>query len=300
MDFESITYFLRACELKSLTRAAQEFYISQPTISRRVIALEDELGVELLKRTNTGIEMTEAGRAFYNEEKPLLEDQRRLQERMRKYGAGQSGNLKIGVNKMSPAAPVISSAKLMQKLYPDVDIEFHNLYGEDLYQQFMNGALNVIYGFRYELPETANTTISLILPNELTVIVPRGHRLWGKESVPVEELKGERFVIGKRVKNDGAEPVYAALEKKGISVRDFLICENSDERFYHVIFNGYLTFGGRYTGEKKLGLSEFLSEAAISDVNIDSADLCTVHDPSNGIAERYVNLTIDASKKLLK
>lgn len=48
MDYKSIVCFLRVCELHSFTKAAEDLYISQPALSRRILALEDELGVKLL------------------------------------------------------------------------------------------------------------------------------------------------------------------------------------------------------------------------------------------------------------
>lgn len=47
MDYKSIVCFLRVCELHSFTKAAEDLYISQPALSRRILALEDELGVKL-------------------------------------------------------------------------------------------------------------------------------------------------------------------------------------------------------------------------------------------------------------
>ena len=54
MDYKSIVCFLRVCELHSFTKAAEDLYISQPALSRRILALEDELGVKLLDRANGG------------------------------------------------------------------------------------------------------------------------------------------------------------------------------------------------------------------------------------------------------
>ena len=57
MDFDSINYFLSICTSGSFSEAAKRLYISQPTLSRRITALEDELGTELFSRKSTGISL---------------------------------------------------------------------------------------------------------------------------------------------------------------------------------------------------------------------------------------------------
>ena len=61
MDVKALTYYVAIVDQKSINKAAEILYISQPVLSRTVQALEDELGVQLLIRTNHGIEMTGAG-----------------------------------------------------------------------------------------------------------------------------------------------------------------------------------------------------------------------------------------------
>ena len=64
MDLEKIKYYIKVCECKNLTKAADELFISQPTLSRHIRALESELGVTLLTQKSSGVEITEAGKIF--------------------------------------------------------------------------------------------------------------------------------------------------------------------------------------------------------------------------------------------
>lgn len=65
MDVKALTYYVAIVDQKSINKAAEILYISQPVLSRTVQALEDELGVQLLIRTNHGIEMTPVGQSLY-------------------------------------------------------------------------------------------------------------------------------------------------------------------------------------------------------------------------------------------
>lgn len=88
MDFDSINYFLSICTSGSFSEAAKRLYISQPTLSRRITALEDELGTELFSRKSTGISLTPAGKVFYEEQTKLMNSQFRLLEKNEILPAG--------------------------------------------------------------------------------------------------------------------------------------------------------------------------------------------------------------------
>lgn len=67
MDIRHLTYFLEVARLKSFTKASQSLYVSQPTISKMVKNLEDELGVQLFYRNGRQVEMTDAGQTMYTQ-----------------------------------------------------------------------------------------------------------------------------------------------------------------------------------------------------------------------------------------
>lgn len=93
MDFDSINYFLSICTSGSFSEAAKRLYISQPTLSRRITALEDELGTELFSRKSTGISLTPAGKVFYEEQTKLMNSQFRLLEKMKSFRQDYAGTL---------------------------------------------------------------------------------------------------------------------------------------------------------------------------------------------------------------
>ena len=64
MNIDQLRYFLTVASARSISRAANELHLSQPNLSIAIRLMEDELGYELLKRTNRGVELTEKGRFF--------------------------------------------------------------------------------------------------------------------------------------------------------------------------------------------------------------------------------------------
>src|SRR3979411_214749 len=72
MEFRHLCYFVAVAEAGSLTVAARRLHTSQPSLSRQIRDLEDELGAQLLTRRPRGIELTPAGRAFLNHARLVL------------------------------------------------------------------------------------------------------------------------------------------------------------------------------------------------------------------------------------
>lgn len=66
MDFRILRYFLAVAREQSFTKAAEQLHITQPTLSRQLAALEEELGVKLLVRSGRNITLTDQG-IFFNE-----------------------------------------------------------------------------------------------------------------------------------------------------------------------------------------------------------------------------------------
>lgn len=95
MDIETLEYFKYIAKYKNITSAAKQLYISQSTLSRHIMALENELGVKLFERNNKQVELTEAGRVFYSESDSFTNHMDSVIKSVQNAGKGHSGVLKI-------------------------------------------------------------------------------------------------------------------------------------------------------------------------------------------------------------
>src|SRR3954447_26908353 len=96
MELRHLRYFVAVAEELHFGRAAQRLHIVQPALSKQIASLEAEMRVQLFERTKRRVAITDAGRAFYDEVRVILQRIDRAVETAQMMAAGQIGSLDIG------------------------------------------------------------------------------------------------------------------------------------------------------------------------------------------------------------
>ncbi|WP_201832639.1 LysR family transcriptional regulator [Microvirga zambiensis] len=97
MDLRSIQYFVKVAELGSYTRAAKQANIAQSALSRHILRLEAELGMELFHRTSRGVRLTDAGSRLLERAQRLISDFEETRDQMRALAGTPMGSVSLGV-----------------------------------------------------------------------------------------------------------------------------------------------------------------------------------------------------------
>ena len=95
MNIETLKYFQYIAKYKNITQAAKHLYVSQSTLSRHIMALENELGVKLFERDNKTVTLTEAGRMLYQDSDSFINHMDSLLKNVTTAGKGHSGIIKM-------------------------------------------------------------------------------------------------------------------------------------------------------------------------------------------------------------
>ena len=124
MDIKRLEAFLAVARRGSFTLAARDLGRSQPTLSRQVRELEDDLGLALFERLGKAVHLTEAGRHLQVEGARLQGDVERIEEHLRDLAGVERGRLRLGAG-TTPGLYVVPSllARLMSR-FPDVDLHY--------------------------------------------------------------------------------------------------------------------------------------------------------------------------------
>ncbi|MGO2020698.1 MAG: LysR family transcriptional regulator [Psychrobacter sp.] len=96
MDLKQLVYFDAVVNEGSFSQAARQIYIAQPALSRKIRALEKDLGVKLLIRTSQGVQLTAAGEVFHRDIKQILNQLTHAEQKIRLFEQGQAGEIVIG------------------------------------------------------------------------------------------------------------------------------------------------------------------------------------------------------------
>src|SRR5437870_7038566 len=106
MELRHLRYFLAVGEALNVTRAAAQLRVAQPALSRQVQDLEDEIGVDLMKRSPSGVTLTAEGKLFLDEVRELLKRVDESVEKVRALARGEYGELHVGCIPTKPRIAV--------------------------------------------------------------------------------------------------------------------------------------------------------------------------------------------------
>src|ERR1700693_5828009 len=123
MELWQLKYFLAVADELNYGRAAARLNVAQPSVTRAVQGLENELGVTLFLRDKRRVELTPAGRVFADEARRLLAGLEIGVRQARRLERGEVGTLTIGFEGLSAFAFISHAVQAFQGSYPDVTID---------------------------------------------------------------------------------------------------------------------------------------------------------------------------------
>ncbi|MBL0388080.1 LysR family transcriptional regulator [Tumebacillus sp. ITR2] len=193
MDIRQLTYFVEVARLGSFTKASLALHVTQPTISKMVRNLEEELQVTLLDRSQKKIQLTDAGAVVYTKSLDILQSLHNLTSALDDVRNVQTGTLRIGLPPMVGAPFFASLLAEFHAAYPHVSIQLEEHGGKRVEQLVEEGTLD--FGATV-LP--VNSDVFEVHPfyNEaLKLLLPAHHPLAERNSVGLEELRDDSFLL---------------------------------------------------------------------------------------------------------
>ncbi len=146
MNLLQIQYFVSVAKNLSFTVASQELYVSQPSISKQVAALEDELGLDLFVRSGKALSLTRAGEILYRDCQTVLADVDVISQHANDFNTSVRGKLRIGVMCYMDISRVAGgSIGRFHQQYPDVDIEFSTLGFDNILSDFLEDRIDCAF-----------------------------------------------------------------------------------------------------------------------------------------------------------
>jgi DNA-binding transcriptional LysR family regulator len=194
MELRHMRYFVAVAEEKSFTRAAARLHLAQPSLSRQIRDLEEELGVPLLHRGKGGLTLTAAGNEYFAQARRILADSDAAVRVAQAAGRSEHRQLLIGtIEPLMSSGLLTAILKNFASLHPDIRVDLRELFSVDQLRLIAGGELDA--GFVYRPPkDPAVFDGFVVLENHHVAALPAGHRLARKNKVLLKDLADESFV----------------------------------------------------------------------------------------------------------
>lgn len=184
LDLRLVRYFTAVAEHRHFGRAADELRIAQPSLSRQVRRLEQQIGARLFERTPRGTALTEAGEAFLPRAKSLLRSATRAAAEAR--AAAVPHRIVVGYGS---GLIVTGAVREMRELHPDAEVQTRHVDFAEPHTALLDRQVDVVVA-RLPFP-TDGLRVTVLYQEQRAVVVSREHRLAGAESVTVEDIADE-------------------------------------------------------------------------------------------------------------
>jgi LysR family transcriptional regulator, hca operon transcriptional activator len=173
--------------------AARTLHTSQPSLSRQIRDLEDEVGAQLLRRTARGIELTPAGRAFLEHARTVLSQVEAATEAARRVAHPAKPCFSMGFLTGHELTWMPEALRILREERPDIDVMISSQYSPLLADALSKGKIDAAFLRRER--GVSGLAYRVLVEEPLMVILPSDHRLAALKAIRPGELVGETFVI---------------------------------------------------------------------------------------------------------
>jgi DNA-binding transcriptional LysR family regulator len=227
LDIRHLKYFSEVARLLSFTKAAATLHVSQPSLSKAIKNLEEELNVPLFYRSSRQLELTDAGKAVLKNAKDVLEAFSNLTSELTDILELKKGEIRIGIPPIMGAAFFSKLISEFKKVYPLVDITLTEVGTKVIKERVDEGSLDI--GLICSLPVQSDSfEIIKLLKDPLMAITHSDHPLAARQQIDFSDLKDESFIL---YRNDFSlhDSIVEECARNGFYPN--VVCESSQKDF---------------------------------------------------------------------
>ncbi|AZV45351.1 LysR family regulatory protein CidR [Peribacillus asahii] len=193
MELRDINSFIEVANHKSFTKAAAHSYLTQPSLSKAIKKLEEELHVELFDRSTRHLRLTDAGQIVYQQGQKALAALSELDVLLEELMDITAGTIKIGIPPLIGTLFFPDIARRFNQKYPKVSLELTELGAKLLGQLIEDGQVDL--GIIVMPANEKKFNIYPFIQDEFVLYIHEDHPLAHKQSISLSELRDERFIL---------------------------------------------------------------------------------------------------------
>lgn len=194
MELRHLRYFVSVGDALSFTKAARELRVAQPSLSRQIRDLEEELGVTLLNRSRQGVTLTAVGKSFLADARRVIAHAKEIMESVRTLDREEKRGLRIGyvadlVHDLLPA-----SIGTFQATFPAIPVHLFDLTCGEQLSRLEDGRLDLGFVGSPEVVERNGLKAHPVAAYKTLVAVPKQSYLARRSTIKLKELEPMFFV----------------------------------------------------------------------------------------------------------
>lgn len=198
INLQQIEYFLSVADKLNFTEAAKSLYISQPSLSKQIGLLEEELGFHLFFRNKRMVRLTPAGEALKDRWKHLITELEISVEEAVKANASCAGEIKVGmINTMVVQKYIEPIFTAFTEKHPEMMLSYESYSFKELREKLLSSDLDIIFTFYFDFDFQLNDDIvwKRVEEMRLCLVVPKSNPLSVRDNLTLADVKNEPFIL---------------------------------------------------------------------------------------------------------
>jgi DNA-binding transcriptional LysR family regulator len=215
MEIRHLRYFCVLAEQLHFTKAALLLNVAQPALSHQIRQLEEELGTQLVERSNRRVRVTPAGEVFQRRAARILEDLDQAVRETARVGQGEAGSLVVGVVSTAVCSVLPQILRGMRREAPNISIDIREMEPAEQVEALRRETIDI--GLLFLAIQDPALDSLVVSRERLIVALPTGHPAASAERVRLSDLEAETFLIPRQQPIPGFhEVVLDTLRSRGI------------------------------------------------------------------------------------
>ena len=197
MELRVLKYFLVVAREENITRAAALLHVTQPTLSRQLMGLEEELGVKLFRRGKYHVTLTEDGMLLRRRAQEIVELAEKTEQEFQRQEKKLTGDISIGTGESDSMADLSRKIAAFRAEHPLVRFHIYSATADEIQERLEKGLLDL--GMLIEPVDIGRYEfVRLPQRDRWGVLVDQGHPLAGKKFITPEDLLGVPLLLPRR------------------------------------------------------------------------------------------------------
>lgn len=195
MNTKQMEYILELAQTGNFNRAAENLYVSQPTITYQIRAVEEEIGFRIFDRSGKGASLTSAGAQFVVSLKNIYTDLKKAIEQGQNFSAKFQDDIRIVVPIRSAICFLPQAIQLMMSSSPDVSISpsFDWYHGKD---EFLRGNQDILFAMEFDMNHVPDIKKHHLFNSKIYLVCRNDDELANKDIITTVDLMGRTLMVG--------------------------------------------------------------------------------------------------------